>query len=900
MKLRLILVVAFVLLAVVPMAFVGFAILQATEENALECVNAELEYVSSIQVARLNEALNDYIEGVELISINSPFSQHLSIYFEKEEPEDKEFVKTLLLDAKESVSKFRRLCVIDFDGQVVVSTDAMQEGQSCKGEEFFTSGLEEISITVMQGDEGQTLLLVAGPIVSENKTIAVLLVEADAERILSVVSDYSGVGKSGETVIAMRAEDGAALFITPLRFDKDAAFTRRVGKEWLNVPITQALLGKEDLFIEYRDYRGELVFAVTKYVELVDWGLVVKRDSSEAFEPFERIRAFILFALLFAGLISAIIGFILSVVVSTPLIKLSKAVEKITKGNFDVKLEKSRVNEIQQLSNSFSRVLASLKLAIVRTGMSKEEIGLGEAVKAKKEAEKKYLNIVQISVDPIFSFDSGLIITTWNPSAKQVFGYSESEMVGKSVLSLFSEKTVSEMEQKLASLIAVGKGTLSETPIETNVLAKEGRKVAIELAVSVRESADEYTAMAIARDITERKKTAEDLKKEKDFSEGIIDTAQAILLVLDPGGKIVKFNPYMEKVSGYKLEEVKGKDWFTTFLPKQDYNKIRKIFKRRLKATKPQINTNPIITKKGKEIQIEWADKVLKDKNGKVTGLIAIGNNVTEQQKAEKKLRESEKKLSFLITNSLDVMFRLDLEKGYTFISPSVKRLLGYTPENYYNDPLFYRKITHPDDLPKIEKMILDLQKGRAPPKRFELRQFHKDGHIVYEEFTFTSVYDKKGKIIGLEGVSRDVTEKKQAEEQLKESEEKFRKLAEGSHDLISITDLKAKTIWANNAWKKIFGSKLPGPDSFPQIHPEDKAAVVKAWAGLLKNKKSIVGLEYRYRHDGKKYQHFKTNAKVITIVGQPMVFISARNVTAEKIAEKSCVSGKPKVRSKD
>jgi len=148
--------------------------------------------------------------------------------------------------------------------------------------------------------------------------------------------------------------------------------------------------------------------------------------------------------------------------------------------------------------------------------------------------------------------------------------------------------------------------------------------------------------------ITERKKAEETLKSERDFAESVINTTQAIVLLLDPEGRIKHFNPYMEQISGYRLEEVKDKDWFTTFLPKRERKRIRELFSRASSGIQTRGNINPIVTKNGRELEIEWYDKILRDTDGNVVGLLATGQDISERKKAEQKLIENRAKLKFL------------------------------------------------------------------------------------------------------------------------------------------------------------------------------------------------------------------------------------------------------------
>jgi PAS domain S-box-containing protein len=182
--------------------------------------------------------------------------------------------------------------------------------------------------------------------------------------------------------------------------------------------------------------------------------------------------------------------------------------------------------------------------------------------------------------------------------------------------------------------------------VKEELLLKERNRPVQVTTMPFQNDSGEWLVAEVSVDITERKKIEEALRQEKEFAESMFNTAQAIILVLDKQGRIVKFNPYMEELLGYKLEEVKGKDWFDTFLPKTDHTKLRELFKKATNDVSTKGNVNPILTKSGREVLIEWYDKTLKDKDGQAIGLLSIGRDVTERKKleedAEKRFREME------------------------------------------------------------------------------------------------------------------------------------------------------------------------------------------------------------------------------------------------------------------
>ena len=140
--------------------------------------------------------------------------------------------------------------------------------------------------------------------------------------------------------------------------------------------------------------------------------------------------------------------------------------------------------------------------------------------------------------------------------------------------------------------------------------------------------------------IAERIKAEKELRRERDFAESLINTAPAIVLVLDIEGRILRINPYMEEISGHRLEDVKGKDWFRTFLPERNRNRMRRMFARTADDKQRRGYVEPIVSKNGREREIEWYDKRLEDASGTLIGLLAIGQDITERRKLEKEISE--------------------------------------------------------------------------------------------------------------------------------------------------------------------------------------------------------------------------------------------------------------------
>ena len=292
-------------------------------------------------------------------------------------------------------------------------------------------------------------------------------------------------------------------------------------------------------------------------------------------------------------------------------------------------------------------------------------------------------------------------------------------------------------------------------------------------------------------DITEYRRVVDTLRKERDFADSIVGTAQTIVLVLDTEGHIVYFNPYMEEISGYILEEVKGKDWFETFLPSHTQESVRSLFRKAIGDIQTSGNVSAIVSKDGHERLIEWYDKTLRNTDGSIAGLLATGQDITEKKEAEKALRENRKKYKDLVENLNEVIFTLDMEGKFTYLSPVVETLkggFGYTVEDLKGKN--FTEILHPDDVPEVMAKYRATLAGN--PKTSEFRVIAKSGDIRWIQESGQPI-KQDGRVVGLQGLFTDVTEKKNIEEELRKIELESRAVAEISDNAIFILDSDLK-----------------------------------------------------------------------------------------------------------
>ncbi len=184
---------------------------------------------------------------------------------------------------------------------------------------------------------------------------------------------------------------------------------------------------------------------------------------------------------------------------------------------------------------------------------------------------------------------------------------------------------------------------------------------------------------------------------------------------------------------------------------------------------------------------------------------------ISGRKKAEKALRKNEEKFRFLAENIADILWTLDMNFNTTFVSSSIEKILGFTPEERYRQKL--QEMITPQSIKKVQESFLkELRRDKedaVDPDRFatvEVEYYHKDGSTVWMENRVRAIRSSSGEMVGIIGVSRDITERMRAEKLLKESEKKFRMVLESNPDPVIVYDMEGKVIYLNPAFEQVFG----------------------------------------------------------------------------------------------
>ena len=362
MRISLKLSIFFLCVSIIPLISSVIISQVSTEQIITNRVYNQLESIASIQKTRINSLIHHTQDKLKLMTNESRIAYLLANLTELNGTNgDIAELDSIIQNLNTSIDTITEISVINLMGKVLVSTNNTNINNTVLGEGYINIGMEEsLLFDFFYGYNNELLTRHVMPIVNRSTTFGVLVITESVGEFLNLVQDYSGLGETGETVIAKRNLAGDALFLTPLKFDANASLKRTVSKSDTNTPITQALLKNEGFLTEGDDYRNIPVLATTRYIEATDWGVVVKMDKEEAYRTFVTIRNNGVTSLAVLCIIILIFSYYFTLSLTKPISSLTLTANEISKGNLTKRADVNSQDEIGDLAKSFNIMTESL------------------------------------------------------------------------------------------------------------------------------------------------------------------------------------------------------------------------------------------------------------------------------------------------------------------------------------------------------------------------------------------------------------------------------------------------------------------------------------------------------------------------------------------------------------
>jgi len=388
---------------------------------------------------------------------------------------------------------------------------------------------------------------------------------------------------------------------------------------------------------------------------------------------------------------------------------------------------------------------------------------------ALRSSEEKYRTILESIQDGYFEVDLAGNCTFANDARCRSLGYTREELIGMNNQQYTDKKFVKKVYQAFNRVYRTGEPVKR---LEEEVIRKDGTKAFSELSVSLIRNPEGRPIgfRGISRDVTERKRMEEALLQSNQFNTEVISNAAEGIIVYDREFRYEVWNRFMENLTGMQATDVLGKCAFDLFphLPQQGIDRLLERALHGETVSSPDIPY--YIPNTGVRGWVSGTYGPHRDVRGGIIGVIGIVRDITERKQAEEALRESEEKYRFLVANAIDAIF-IAQDGFIKFPNPTTLTMTGYSQEELTTLP--FLTFIHPDD----RNMVLDNHRRRLEggkvPNTYPFRIINKKGEESWGQLNATLItWDGKPAVLCF---IRDITERKQAEEALRNSEEQLR-----------------------------------------------------------------------------------------------------------------------------
>ncbi|MES0490327.1 MAG: transporter substrate-binding protein [Leptospirales bacterium] len=392
-------------------------------------------------------------------------------------------------------------------------------------------------------------------------------------------------------------------------------------------------------------------------------------------------------------------------------------------------------------------VLGEFSTEVQKTGTQ------GVLTRALKNSENRFKALSDASFEGVAISENGAIVDC-NRAMHEMFGYTKKEIIGLGPHKLVHPDSLDDVMKRV--------GSNQIDYYRAKGVNKKGEAFTIEIQARPIEYMGKQARVTTIIDLTEKETRELELIHEKERAQKYLDTAGVMLIAIDLNGIVNMINKKGCDVLGYKENEIVGKNWFDNFLPEKVKKAVLKESSDLLAGKKPPVSSfeNPVLTKSGEERLISWHSQELLDDNGKKTGHLSSGEDITEKKVLEQKLLLSQR----IIESTSDAIVITDTAAHIIDINPAYTEITGFKKEDVMGkNPRFSKSGRHNK---AFYKTMWDsiLKTGSWSG---EIWDRHSNGEVYPKLLSINTLHDENRKPQAYIGIFSDISMLKHTEEQL-------------------------------------------------------------------------------------------------------------------------------------
>ena len=524
-----------------------------------------------------------------------------------------------------------------------------------------------------------------------------------------------------------------------------------------------------------------------------------------------------------------------------------------------------------------------------------EALGAAAHEREAKESERRYRrNVFELANDAILIFgaETGLVLDA-NRRACEMYGLPPESLVGKEIADLSVDPEGEEGYVREVLHRGAHRG------FETVHRRADGAPMDVSVNSSVTEYGGQRAILSIVRDVTGRKRTEGALR----LSEQSLAQAQRIAHIgnweYELESHRAHWSDEMYRIFGFApLAILPSYRAFIFFVHPDDKERVRGSIRGALYGDGPEDTEYRIVRPDGEVRFVHTQYEVTYAEGGRPTKFVGTVQDVTDRKRVERRLEAAEERYRLLVEQIPAVAYidRADVADVPFYTSPRIEALLGYTPGEWLDGRLWLERL-HPDDRDRVLEADTRAREAEAPFGE-EYRLIARDGREVWVRDESVLLRGEEGLPHLRQGVLLDITERKRAEEALRESEERYRLVARATNEVIWDNDLTTGRQEWDGAVRTMFGysPQERGEEGRwweDRLHPDDRRRVLSSLEALLEGGAEVWTQEYRFRRKDGTYATVEDRGYVVRDgAGGPvrmlgsMMDITERKRTEEELEE--------------
>ena len=692
--------------------------------------------------------------------------------------------------------EYTSILVADSQGALVVSSSPQadyDQSQKLWWTAAYNGGKGQVYVSDLVFDQavGYYVLEVAAPILdeTEEKAVGAVNVRLRPNELFKAIQEVR-LGEHGHAMLLNSA--GKPLIcpiLSPDRHTINAPLMRQITQPRAGWVIAEDDgHGGRNAIVGFAPVRFQVPLASESLGGGgIQWIGFVRQDPAETYVPLWDLAKKVTIGAVGVFLLMLLGGRILARRIVHPIQVLQEKAALIGRGDLDQRLEIATGDEIEKLAEAFNQMASSLSRSFQELEHQMAEI---------RRLEERYRDLIENSPEMILQLDQDGRFVHINTTATEKLAYTQAQIARKKLWEIVPEDCREAVQNYLLQLKSEGRGSL-----ETVFLTQAGDRLDVEIRTTVlydQGSGSLVYTRAFVRDITARKaleaqvrRHTEGLEQEvtrrtKDLVESqerykiLFDEAADSALMVNPGGGIVAVNRRQETVLKYSEEQLMGRRFLDLILPK-DQAAVAALMKEIVGGARktPTVEVK-VFDRAGRPVPMEL--DLTSIQTGTMMYLMVQLRDITERKHLERQLQEYSEALELkvlertreiaetktylenLLENANDVIYTLDLDQRFTYVNSKVE-IWGYRKEDLLGRP--YLSLMSRRHRGKRLRATLDIGTKQA----YEVELVTGAGELRTALVSVSPLHDNNGAIMGVLGIARDITEKKQLEQQVLNAE---------------------------------------------------------------------------------------------------------------------------------